>query len=393
MDVRPQIEPAISTQVLSVSFNNDRTCFSVGLNTGICIFHTKSCLLKASRDFNAGIGLVQMMNSSNYLALVGGGKQPKFSNNKVIIWDDMRGKIAMEIASLTPVRGVKLSRQHIVVILQNSVSIYGFEKTKPLLGHYETADNPLGICTLSDTHVAFPGRQPGHIYLVDLKTNNVSIIPAHSSGLRDIQFSPDGELLATASEMGTLIRVFATASGARVAELRRGIDPACIFSIAFSPSGTLLACTSDKATLHVFDVPHPRKSALPKSGSLSATSPSSPSPKSLLPSSGDGSGRGKWGILGRLPLMPRAFSDVYSFAQAPFETGSDPLVGGLPVSETTTLGTTRPAKGVIGWISDESIVVIGAGRDARWEKFSLSVGQDGRRQLLRDNWKRYLGNA
>ncbi|PHH54304.1 SVP1-like protein 2 [Ceratocystis fimbriata CBS 114723] len=391
MDVRPQIEPAVATQVLSASFNNDRSCFAVGLNTGICIFHTKSCLMKASRDFNAGIGLVQMMNSSNYLALVGGGRQPKFSNNKVIIWDDMRGSIALEISSLTPVRGVKLSRTHIIVVLQNRVSIYAFKKNNPILSENETVDNPLGVCALSDHHVAFPGRQAGHINLVDLKELNVSIIPAHSSSLRDLQFSPDGEMIATASETGTLIRVFATSTGARVAELRRGIDPARIFSIAFSPSGTLLACTSDKATLHVFDIPHPTRSMASKSPSPSGL-PSS-SPTSLLPSAGDGSGRGKWGILSRLPLMPRAFSDVYSFAQAPFETGDESLVGGLPVSETTTLGTTRPAKGLIGWISDESIVVIGAGHDARWEKFSLSVGQDGRRRLLRDNWKKYLGHS
>jgi hypothetical protein len=34
-------------------------------------------------DFNAGIGLVQMMGTTNYLALVGGGKSPKFAMNKV----------------------------------------------------------------------------------------------------------------------------------------------------------------------------------------------------------------------------------------------------------------------------------------------------------------------
>jgi hypothetical protein len=34
-------------------------------------------------DFNAGIGLVQMMGTTNYLALVGGGRSPKFAMNKV----------------------------------------------------------------------------------------------------------------------------------------------------------------------------------------------------------------------------------------------------------------------------------------------------------------------
>jgi hypothetical protein len=34
-------------------------------------------------DFNAGIAAVQMLGNANFVALVGGGKQPKFSQNKV----------------------------------------------------------------------------------------------------------------------------------------------------------------------------------------------------------------------------------------------------------------------------------------------------------------------
>lgn len=46
----------------------------------------------------------------------------------------------------------------------------------------------------------FPGRTPGQVQLVELATGNVSIIPAHSSSLRAIDISRDGDILATASE-------------------------------------------------------------------------------------------------------------------------------------------------------------------------------------------------
>ena len=40
------------------------------------------CILKGI-DFNAGIGAVQMLKKANFVALIGGGKQPKFPQNKV----------------------------------------------------------------------------------------------------------------------------------------------------------------------------------------------------------------------------------------------------------------------------------------------------------------------
>ncbi|KAL2136556.1 hypothetical protein VTI74DRAFT_3101 [Chaetomium olivicolor] len=391
MNTRTPLDSGSSTVVLSVAFNDDCSCFAVGLNTGFCIFHAETCSLRTTRDFNAGVGLVQMMGKANYVGLVGGGRQPKFPSNKLILWDDLKSKSALEISALTPVRGVQLSKERIVVVLQNSVRVYKFAKPPALLSAYETANNPRGLCSLGAKRIAFPGRTTGHVQLVEISTGNNSIIPAHSSAVKAIQLSPDGELLATASETGTLIRIFATSNCARLVELRRGIDPATIFSLAFSPSGTMLACTSDKSTLHIFDVPHPKRPArqLQQNGSSSQLFPAARNGGTAEGNGNDG--RGKWGILSKIPMMPRMFSDVYSFTSAPFEVDDEEsIIGGLPMSESTTLGTSKPPKGVIGWVSEDTVLVVGAGNDARWEKFVLHEGSDGRRVLYREGWKRYL---
>lgn len=154
-------------------------------------------------DFNAGIGMVQMMGNANYVALVGGGRSPKFPSNKVIIWDDSKNKVALELSTLTSVRGVQISKKHVVVVLQNSVRLYAFEKQPKVLAVYDTADNLLGLCCLTDKYLVFPGGQPGHVKIMHLDTGNVTIMTAHASSLRAMQLSSDGELLATASEKVT----------------------------------------------------------------------------------------------------------------------------------------------------------------------------------------------
>ncbi|KAH8423458.1 phosphatidylinositol-3,5-bisphosphate binding protein HSV2 [Aspergillus melleus] len=374
MNTRQVIDESVGPFSLSATFNNENSCFSVGLDTGFCVFNADPCELKVSRDFNAGIGVAVMLGQSNYLAIVGGGRQPKFPQNKLVIWDDAKQKAVITLEFRTSVLGVRLSKSRIVVALLNSIHIFAFSNPPKKLSVFETTDNPMGLACLGQKLLAFPGRSPGQVQIVELETGNVSIIPAHSSPLRAMALSPDGEVLATASEMGTLVRVFSTSNCTKMAELRRGVDQAVIFSLAISPSNNMLAVTSDKSTLHVFDLPHPRNPP--------QTTSSPPEEGTSL----------KWGILGKIPLLPRVFSDVYSFASAPFEIGDEGAPGSLYIPP---LGTSfgRPLKGVIGWADDRTVLVLGSGRDGRWEKFALREADDGKRICVREGWKRYLGGS
>ncbi len=47
--------------------------------------HYLNHYLNIKQDFNAGIGLAAMLGRANYIAIVGGGRQPKFSQNKVSV--------------------------------------------------------------------------------------------------------------------------------------------------------------------------------------------------------------------------------------------------------------------------------------------------------------------
>ncbi|KAL9024597.1 MAG: hypothetical protein Q9196_006404, partial [Gyalolechia fulgens] len=287
-----------------------------------------------------------MLGRANYVALVGGGRNPKFPTNKVgtlspgpirtsdqdangglqlIVWDDAKQLAVLTLEFRSQVFQARLSRSQILVALLNSVTLYAFSSPPKKVSSFETADNPSGLCCLGSKIVAFPGRTPGQVQIVEIGTGNVSIIPAHGSPLKAMTLSPNGEILATASETGTLIRLFSTTNCARVSELRRGVDHAAIFSLAISPSNTLLAVTSDKATLHIFDLPHSNQpSAAIASHPIRSSSPYSTSSFDDSNSAAASTNRTKWGILGSIPLMPRLFSDVYSFASAPIAIDDDP---------------------------------------------------------------------
>lgn len=185
--------------------------------------------------------------------------------------------------------------------------------------------------------------------------------------------------------------MYATSTCARIAELRRGVDTATIYSLAIAPSGQILAVTSDKSTLHLFDIPHPSKPARTDTANETRRLTSQGGGGTSSLSEGDASQ--KWGFLGRIPLLPRVFSDVYSFASAHFEIGNGPNFGSSTPLDSLGDSGFRPPKGILGWTDDQTILILGAGRDGVLEKFAIAEGEDRKRYCTRvEHWK-YPGKS
>ena len=103
--------------------------------------------------------------------------------------------------------------------------------------------------------MACPGLNRGQVRVEHYDRNVTKFIAAHDGDLAELALSLDGRMLATASEKGTLVRVYDAREATLLHEFRRGADRATIYSIAFSPSKEYLACTSDKGTMHVYRIP------------------------------------------------------------------------------------------------------------------------------------------
>ena len=231
-------------------------CFACGTDTGFRIYNYYPFKETFRRDFsNGGIGIVEMLFRCNILALVGGGRNPRYPPNKVMIWDDHQNRCIGELSFRNEVKAVKLRRDRVVVVLLNKIYVYNFADLK-LVDHIETLANPKGLCSLcpnsQTTVLASPGVSRGTVRVELYDIRKTTIVPAHEAELAQLCLNLDGTRLATASDKGTLIRVFDTQSGQLMQELRRGADRAEIYSIAFNANSQFLATSSDKGTVHIF---------------------------------------------------------------------------------------------------------------------------------------------
>ena len=113
---------------------------------------------------DGGVSIVEMLYRTNYLALVGGGRNPRYPPNRAIIFDNIKGKSVVELEYKSDVRNVKLRRDRqvlvckggydfppsltllyrLIVVTSNKVFVYVFSLNPQKLHTFETIDNPNG---------------------------------------------------------------------------------------------------------------------------------------------------------------------------------------------------------------------------------------------------------
>ena len=122
----------------------------------------------------------------------------------------------------------------------------------------ESGENPHGVIGINysqeRTIIAYPGKKKGTIKIKNYeKSTNIDVL-AHEKTIGNIVLTNNGDLMASATEMGTIIRIFSTDNGNLVQEVRRGKEKAQIKCICFEPNNKFMAATSTRGTVHIWSL-------------------------------------------------------------------------------------------------------------------------------------------
>ncbi|CAI2373888.1 unnamed protein product [Moneuplotes crassus] len=247
-----------SNKINSVSFNQDHSCYCISTDNGVEV-HTINPDDRPSKiPLDGSIMKASMLYRTNIVAMVGGGTNPKYSSNKLILWDDKEKEVAGELTFGFRIRNFAIRRDIIAVQFEDKVMVFGLRDLELLKTHKTSMNYYNILCLNTKTSlpiIAMLGSKRGTIKIHFHQNNTETEIECHQAEIRAASLNPEGTLLATASTKGTLIRVFNTKDGGEpLRELRRGSENADIQCLAFSSLSIYLSCTSDKGTAHVFTI-------------------------------------------------------------------------------------------------------------------------------------------
>ncbi|KAF2458889.1 protein-vacuolar targeting protein Atg18 [Lineolata rhizophorae] len=289
-----------------VTFNQDYSHLGVGTTRGYRIYSTDP-FSKTFQSHEGDITMLEMLFSTSLVALVKSPRLLRIENTK-------RRTTICELTFPTTVLAVKMNRKRLVMVLEVLIFVYDISNMT-LLQTISTSPNPLGICALSpssdNNYLAYPHPQrnaasnaaassfappshappgaagaraaaaaaapsSGEVMLHDLsKLEAVNVVEAHQTPLSCVALNSDGTLLATASEKGTIVRVFSVPDAQKLFQFRRGSIPARIYSMSFNATGSLLCVSSATETVHIFRLAangHPATPTTPSAAGAASSS-------------------------------------------------------------------------------------------------------------------------
>ena len=327
------------------SLNQDQSCFSISTSADFRTFTLSPALSEVSRRrINADsrdvmsapspVNVTTMLFQTNYLALVS-----RSNPYKVLLWDDSLGQAPHEMWSRFEVLNVVLRRDVICIVSEYKIYVYEFGGNFQVLLHLETVSNPKGLCAVSVGSptawtLVCPGASRGNVRIQrGLDDSISSSVVAHSNSLAALAVNQNGTIAASASESGTVVKLFSAQDGQLLYEFRRGTSSVIISSLSFRLDSKFLLVGSASQTVHIFKLDEGKTATTTMATSTSSVV-SSVLGRVVEYTSGISSPADHSNILARSSaLIPKYFQSCRAFALFKIpDTGGDLRVSASPIA-------------------------------------------------------------
>ena len=242
-----------------ISFNQDNSLISIGTNRGYKIIQISPVFFHEN-NLSGSLSRCELSYRSNLLALVGGGKIPKFNSKKVVIYNDLEDCIESEYKFATPVLNVKFKKDFIFIVCEKKIYVFNLN-TSQNIDTFDTITNKRGIIAVNGcpektimAHPIEPEDDPdkGYVGIKNYKTNKYFPLLVHDEKISYMEMDYNGLILATANDKGTIIRLHNLLDKTLIYECKRGKDKAIINFITFDLEYNYIGVTSTKGTIHIW---------------------------------------------------------------------------------------------------------------------------------------------
>ncbi|OHT07249.1 hypothetical protein TRFO_24656 [Tritrichomonas foetus] len=202
-----------------------------------------------SKFVNNGGPFIHAAYSSEYLFAVANSDTPPYIPSFVIIFQISTGAFVRSIEFTADIIGLEATSSYLFVSLTSSIQVVDIE-TFHLISTLERSCK-IGNLVATDSYVAYcDDEKPGVVVICSVPGFSVlRQIQCHKDPIAMMANSNDGKILITASNVGTLVRMFSIEEGEKINELRRGYRQSVIISASSNES---LTCCVSPTTLHIF---------------------------------------------------------------------------------------------------------------------------------------------
>lgn len=245
-----------------MEFNQDKTLITIYRDDEVKILNVEPFILRSIINIPKP-KIVRMFYRTNLIFFVGNGsveenKENTYPLNILNIFDDSKKEVIDKIKLNAEIDDVNCTKTLISLLSGNYIYLFKFDDLiNPL--HQISVVNK-NYC-LGLNYLIYIDKDPSDSESEIIKIKNLSNdqekileFKAHQNKIKFMAINKQETLLATASERGTIIRIFDITKGTKLYEFRRGTSGTNIQYISFSDDSQFLAVISDRGTIHIYNL-------------------------------------------------------------------------------------------------------------------------------------------